>query len=167
MLNMKNVKFENENNFFKAVEIIKEAENSPIILLSTSEVARKFFIQELSAALFQKYNMQLHNTTPDVVINRLIQSVVEKDVNLSKWKEYMNKGQALCIDEIALFNNRKQVQQEVWCVLRDFSKPLILGMRDNIPKEDNGFISQLIELIERGKVIELVLENEIVSIKEI
>ena len=82
MLNTKNVRFENENNFFKMVEIIADAENSSIILLSTSEVARKFFIKELSTVLFEKYNIQLHNTTPDVVINSFIQSVVEKDFNL-------------------------------------------------------------------------------------
>lgn len=149
------------------MEIIKEAENSPIILLSISEVARKFFIKELSTVLFEKYNIQLHNTTPDVVINRLIQSVVEKDVNLSKWKEYMNKGEALCIDEIELLKNRKQVQQEVWCVLRDFTKPIILGLRDTLPQDDNHFIPQFREFVERGKVIKLALKNDIVSIEEV
>ena len=167
MLNIKNVRFENENDFFKAVEIIAHVENSPIILLSTSEVAREFFIQELSAVLFEKYNIQMHNTTPDAIINKFIESVLKRDLKLSAWKEYLNIGHALCIDVIEFFKNKTSIQKELWLFLRDFTKPLLLGLRDKLPQDDNHFIPQFREFVERGKVIKLALKNDIVSIEEV
>lgn len=55
MLNIKNIKFENIEDFYRIVDMAIQEENSPIILLSTSEAAREIFIQQLMAALFEKY----------------------------------------------------------------------------------------------------------------
>lgn len=167
MLNIGNIGFEKKDDFYEIVDMVLHAENSPITILSTSETARKFFIKELSTVLLEKYNIDLHNTTPDAILNRFIKSVTERDFNFSAWKEYMNIGQALCIDEVQFFENKTQVQQELWFFLRDFTKPLILGLRNKLPKEDKRFIPQLTEFIERGKVIKLALGNDVLSIKEI
>lgn len=167
MLKIKNIKFKNNEDFYKIVDMVAKVENSPIILLSTSEEAREFFIQQLTETLLERYNIQLHNTTPDSIINKLIESVMERDLNLSDWKEFLNVGQALCIDGIEFFKNKTSLQKELWLFLRDFNKPLILGLRDNISKEDKGFIPQFREFVERGKVIKLALKNNIVSIQEV
>lgn len=44
MLKIKNIKFENNEDLYKIVDMAAKEENSPIILLSTSESAREFFI---------------------------------------------------------------------------------------------------------------------------
>lgn len=167
MLNIKNIKFENKEDFYKIVDIVVQVENSPIILLSTSEEAREFFIQQLTAALLEKNNIQLHNTTPDAIINKLIESVMERDLNLSAWKEFLNVGQALCINGIEFFGGKTTCQKELYFFLRDFTKPIILGLRDTLPQDDNHFIPQFREFVERGKVIKLALKNDIVSIEDI
>lgn len=167
MLNIKNIKFEYKEDFYRIVDVVVQVENSPIILLSTSEAAREFFIQELTAALLEKYNIQLHNTTPDKILNNFINSVLERDFGFLKWKEFLNKGQALCIDGLEFFKNKTSIQNELWFFLRDFNKPLILGLREELPKENNLFIPQLRELVECGKVIKLELRNKVLSVKEI
>lgn len=167
MLNIKNIKFENKEDFYKIVDIVVQVENSPIILLSTSEVAREFFIQQLTETLLERYNIQLHNTTPDAIINKLIESVMERDLNLSAWKEFLNVGRALCIDGIEFFGGKTTCQKELYFFLRDFTKPIILGLRDTLPQDDNHFIPQFREFVERGKVIKLALKNDIVSIEEV
>ena len=167
MLKIKNIKFENKEDFYKIVDIVVQVENSPIILLSTSESAREFFIQELTAALLEKYNIQLHNTTPDAIINKLIESVMERDLNLLAWKEFLNVGQALCIDGIEFLGRKTTCQKELYFFLRDFTKPIILGLRDTLPQADNQFMPQFKEFVERGKVIKLALKNDIVSIEEV
>ena len=167
MLNIKNIKFENKEDFYKIVDIVVQVENSPIILLSTSESAREFFIQQVTAALLEKYNIQLHNTTPDAIINKLIESVVERDLTLLAWKEFLNVGQALCIDGIEFFGRKTTCQKELYFFLRDFTKPIILGLRDTLPQADNQFIPQFKEFVERGKGIKLALKNDIVSIEEV
>lgn len=167
MLNIKNIKFENKENFYKIVDMVVQVENSPIILVSTSEAAREFFIQELTVALLEKYNIQLHNTTPDAVINKLIESVLERDINLSAWKEFLNVGQALCMDGFEFFGGKTACQKELYFFLRDFTKPIILGLRDTLPQDDNRFIPQFREFVERGKGIKLALKNNIVSIQEV
>lgn len=167
MLKIKNIKFENKENFYKIVDMVEKVENSPIILLSTSEEAREFFIQQLTETLLERYNIQLHNTTPDAIINKLIESVMERDLNLSNWKEFLNVGQALCIDGIEFFGGKTTSQKELWFFLRDFTKPIILGLRDALPQDDNHFIPQFREFVERGKVIKLALKNDIVSIEEV
>ena len=53
MLNVENVKFENKEDFYKIVDMVAKGEGSPIILLSTSEAAREFFIQELTVTLLE------------------------------------------------------------------------------------------------------------------
>ncbi len=167
MVNIKNIKFENKEDFYKIVDIVVQVENSPIILLSTSEEAREFFIQQLTETLLERYNIQLHNTTPDAIINKLIESVMERDLNLSTWKEFLNVGQALCIDGIEFFGGKTTCQKELYFFLRDFTKPIILGLRDKLPQDDNQFIPQFREFVERGKVIKLALKNDIVSIEEV
>lgn len=167
MLNIKNIKFENQEDLYKIVDMVAKVENSPIILLSTSEEAREFFIQQLTSALLEKYNIQLHNTTPDAIINKLIVSVMERDLNLSAWKEFLNMGQVLCMDGIEFFGGRTTCQKELYFFLRNFKKPLILGLRDNLPQDDNHFIPQFREFVERGKGIKLALKNDIVSIEEV
>lgn len=167
MLNIKNIKFENKEDFYKIVDIVVQVENSPIILLSTSEEAREFFIQQLTAALLEKYNIQLHNTTPDTIINKLIESVMERDLNLSAWKEYLNVGQALCIDGIEFFGRKTTCQKELYFFLRNLKKPLILGLREKLSQDDNHFIPQFREFVERGKVIKLALKNDTVYMKEL
>lgn len=167
MLNIKNIKFENKEDFYKIVDIVVQVENSPIILLSTSEEAREFFIQQVTETLLERYSIQLHNTTPDAIINKLIESVMERDLNLSAWKEYLNVGQALCIDGIEFFDRKTTCQKELYFFLRDFTKPIILGLRDILPQDDNHFIPQFREFVERGKVIKLALKNDIVSIEEV
>lgn len=167
MLNIKNIKFENKENFYNIVDMVAKVENSPIILLSTSEAAREFFIQQLTETLLERYNIQLHNTTPDAIINKLIESVMERDLNLSAWKEFLNVGQALCIDGIEFFGGKTTCQKELYFFLRDFTKPIILGLRDTLPQDDNQFIPQFREFVERGKVIKLALKNNIVSIQEV
>ena len=167
MLNIKNIKFENKENFYKIVDMVVQVENSPIILLSTSEEAREFFIQQLTETLLERYNIQLHNKTPDAIINKLIESVMERDLNLSAWKEFLNVGQALCIDGIEFFGGKTTCQKELYFFLRDFTKPIILGLRDTLPQDDNQFIPQFREFVERGKVIKLALKNDIVSIEEV
>ena len=167
MLNIKNIKFENKEDFYKIVDIVVQVENSPIILLSTSESAREFFIQQVTAALLEKYNIQLHNTTPDAIINKLIESVMERDLNLSAWKEYLDVGQALCVDGIEFLGRKTTCQKELYFFLRDFTKPIILGLSDTLPQDDNHFIPQFREFVERGKGIKLALKNDIVSIEEV
>lgn len=167
MVNIKNIKFETKEDFYKIVDIVVQVENSPIILLSTSEVAREFFIQQLTETLLEIYNIQLHNTTPDAIINKLIESVMERDLNLSTWKEFLNVGRALCIDGIEFFGGKTTCQKELYFFLRDFTKPIILGLRDTLPQDDNHFIPQFREFVERGKVIKLALKNDIVSIEEV
>lgn len=166
MLKIKNIKFENKEDFYKIVDIVVQVENSPIILLSTSEVAREFFIQQLTAVLLEKYNIHLHHTTPDKILNNFINSVVEKDFGFLKWKEFLNVGQALCMDGIEFFGRKTTFQKELYFFLRDFKKPLLLGLRDNLPQDDNRFIPQFREFVERGTVIKLALKNDIVSIQE-
>lgn len=167
MLNIKNIKFENKEDFYKIVDMVAKVENSPIILVSTSEAAREFFIKELTVSLLEKYNIHLHNTRPDKILNNFIDSVFERDFKLSKWKEYMNKGQALCIDAIEFLTNKTPIQKELYFLLRDLKKTLILGLRDKLPQDDNQFIPQFREFVERGKVIKLALKNDIVSIQEV
>lgn len=167
MLKIKNIKFENDEDLYKIVDIVVQMENSPIILLSTSEEAREFFIQQVTAALLERYNIQLHNTTPDAIINKLIESVMERDLNLSAWKEFLNVGHALCIDGIEFLGRKTTCQKELYSFLRDFTKPIILGLRDTLPQDDNHFIPQFREFVERGKVIKLALKNDIVSIEEV
>ena len=167
MVNIKNIKFENKEDFYKIVDMVAKVENSPIILLSTSEVAREFFIKELTAALLEKNNIRLHNTTPDAIINKLIESVMERDLNLSTWKEFLNVGQALCIDGIEFLGRKTTCQKELYFFLRGFKKPLLLGLRDTLPQDDNQFIPQFREFVERGKVIKLTLQMDIVSIQEV
>ena len=84
-----------------------------------------------------------------------------------KLKEFLNVGQALCMDGIEFFSGKTTCQKELWFFLRDFTKPLLLGLRDKLPQDDNLFIPQLREFVERGKVIKLVLKNDIVSIQEV
>ena len=147
--------------------MVAKVENSPVILVSTSEEAREFFIQQLTETLLERYNIQLHNTTPDAIINKLIESVMERDLNLSTWKEFLNVGQALCIDGIEFFGGKTTCQKELYFFLRDFTKPIILGLRDALPQDDNHFIPQFREFVERGKGIKLALKNDIVSIEEV
>lgn len=167
MLNIKNIKFENEEDFYKIVDMVAKVENSPIILVCISEAAREFFIQQLTSALLEKYNIQLHNTTPDAIINKLIESVMERDLNLSVWKEFLNMGQVLCMDGIEFFGGKTTCQKELYFFLRNFKKPLILGLRDNLPQDDNHFIPQFREFVERGKGIKLALKNDTVSMQEL
>ena len=167
MLNIKNIKFENQEDLYKIVDMVAKVENSPIILLSTSEEAREFFIQQLTETLLERYNIQLHNTTPDAIINKLIESVMERDLNLSAWKEFLNVGQALCIDGIEFFGGKTTCQKELYSFLRNFKKPIVLGLSDTLPQDDNKFIPQFREFVERGKVIKLALKNDIVSIEEV
>lgn len=166
MLNIRNIEFENKEDFYKIVDIVVQVENSPIVLLSTSEAAREFFIQQLTETLLERYNIQLHNTTPDAIINKLIESVMERDLNLSAWKEFLNMGQVLCMDGIEFFGGKTTCQKELYFFLRDFTKPIILGLRDTLPQADNQFIPQFREFVERGTVIKLALKNDIVSIQE-
>lgn len=167
MLKIQNIKFENKEDFYKIVDIVVQMENSPIILLSTSESAREFFIQQLTGTLLERYNIQLHNTTPDAIINKLIESVMERDLTLSAWKEFLNMGQVLCIDGIEFLGRKTTCQKELYFFLRDFTKPIILGLRDTLPQDDNQFIPQFREFVERGKGIKLALKNDIVSIEEV
>ena len=121
----------------------------------------------MTETLLDRYNIHLHNTRPDKILNNFIDSVFERDFKLSKWKEYMNKGQALCIDAIEFLTNKTSIQKELYFFLRDFTKPIILGLRDTLPQDDNHFIPQFREFVERGKVIKLALKNDIVSIEEV
>ena len=166
MLNIKNIKFENKENFYNIVDMVAKVENSPIILLSKSEAAREFFIQQLTAALLEN-NMHLHNTRPDKILDNFINSVLERDFGFLKWKEYMNKGQALCIDGIEFLKNKTSIQKELYFFLRNLKKALLLGLREKLPQDDNQFIPQFREFVERGKVIKLALKNNIVSIQEV
>ena len=59
MLNIKNIKFENNEDLYKIVDMVAKVENSPIILLSTSEDAREYFIQQLTETLLERYNKVL------------------------------------------------------------------------------------------------------------
>lgn len=107
------------------------------------------------------------NIRPDKILNNFIISVFERDFKLFKWKEYMNKGQVLCIDAIEFLTNKTSIQKELYFLLRDFTKALLLGLREKLPQDDNQFIPQFREFVERGKVIKLALKNDIVSIQEV
>ena len=144
------------------VDMVVQVENSPIILLSTSEAAREFFIQELTAALLEKYNIHLHNATPEKILNNFINSVLERDFGFLKWKEYMNKGRVLCIDAIEFLTNKTSIQKELYFLLRDFTKALLLGLREKLSQDDNRFIPQFREFVERGKVRCMMNQNMVV-----
>ena len=92
---------------------------------------------------------------------------MERDLNLSAWKEFLNMGQVLCMDGIEFFGGKTTCQKELYFFLRDFTKPIILGLSDTLPQDDNQFIPQFREFVERGKGIKLALKNDIVSIEEV
>ena len=92
---------------------------------------------------------------------------MERDLNLSAREEFLNVGQALCINGIEFFGGKTTCQKELYFFLRDFTKPIIVGLGDALSQDDNQFIPQFREFVERGKVIKLALKNDIVSIEEV